>query len=70
MKAGGTARFEVYRAGSGGRLVPVYPRPVGVGGPRRGATYSVSDHRVFGDVYWLIEAKKNGRRITYGPIVG
>ncbi|MDP9491060.1 MAG: hypothetical protein M3P42_02485 [Actinomycetota bacterium] len=68
-----TARFEVYREGSGG-LVPVYPRPVGVGGPRRGGAYSVSDgYRLPAElqlVYWLIEVKNDGRRITYGPIVG
>ena len=69
-----TARFEVYRQRRSRGLVPVYPRPVGVGGLRRGATYSVTDaYRLPAarrPVYWLIEVKRDGRRITYGPIVG
>jgi hypothetical protein len=33
----------------------------------------VSDSGSYGNaplVYWLIEVKRDGRRITYGPIVG
>jgi uncharacterized delta-60 repeat protein len=67
-----TARFEVYRQRRGRGLVPVHPRPLGAGGPGRGAAYSVSDgFRLPAGrqpVYWLIEVKKDGRRITYGPI--
>lgn len=69
-----TARFEVYRQRRSRGLVPVYPRPAGAGGLGRGAAYSVSDSRRWQSgtqpVYWLIEVKKDGRRLTYGPIVG
>jgi hypothetical protein len=68
-----TARFEVYRQRGSRGLVPVFPRPAGAGGASRGAAYSVSDHGSRGyapPVYWLIEVKRDGRRITYGPIVG
>ena len=63
-------RFLLYRREWGGRRL--VGQVIAQGGPRHGATYSMTDHSARNSScctgYWLVEVKRDGRRISYGPV--
>jgi uncharacterized delta-60 repeat protein len=67
----GTRRFEVHRELSG-RRIALTPALAARGTSRRGASYSLSDpsarQEELGPFYWLVEIKRSGRRVNYGPL--
>jgi uncharacterized delta-60 repeat protein len=67
----GSSRFEVHRE-LNGRRVALRPALAARGTRRRGASYAVRDPSArrdeLGPFYWLIEIKRSGRRIDYGPL--
>ena len=66
----GTRHYLLYRL-QWGRL-RLIGRLAARGGISRGATYSVTDHPTLQSMccpgYWLVEVKRNGRRVQYGPV--
>lgn len=66
----GTRRFLLYRQQWGGqRLIG---RFAARGETARGASYSMTDHPALQTsccpAYWLVEVKRNGRQVRYGPV--
>jgi hypothetical protein len=66
----GSRRFVLYRQQWGRHIL--IGRFAARGGPGRGATYSMTDHPAVKTsccpAYWLVEVKRNGRRVRYGPV--
>jgi uncharacterized delta-60 repeat protein len=66
----GTRRFLLYRQQSG--HLKLVGRFSARGGRTRGAGYSMTDHPPRGTDccpgYWLVEVKRDGRQVRYGPV--